>query len=162
VLAAAYALSIGYWFGIAIAGVFVLINAAGARRPGAGAGQTPEQAIVEQLWSGRTEQARELLASMPPGTDVDLAVHGAVLAVTTDRDQGLALLLQEVQRRPEDGNAMALLVLAHTLLHEWDAVVALANGPYATVIPSAVLTRARQEALSTGDPTAAQRIPVPD
>jgi hypothetical protein len=162
-LVGAWAWYIGYYSGILIAGFFILVNFMEARRPAAvGAGLTPEQAIVEQLWSGRPDQARELLAGMPPGIDVDLAVHGAVLATTTDRNQGLALLLQEIQRRPEDGNAMALLVLAHTLLHEWDAVVALANGPYAAVIPSAVLARARQEAVSAGEPSAAQRIPVPD
>ena len=162
-LVGAWALSIHYYSGILIVGFFILVNFMEARRPAAaGAGLTPEQAIVEQLWSGRPEQARELLAGMPPGIDVDLAVHGAVLATTTDRNQGLALLLQEIQRRPEDGNAMALLVLAHALLHEWDAVVALANGPYAAVIPSAVLVRARQEAVSAGDPSAAERIPVPE
>jgi Zn-dependent protease len=159
----AFAWYIGYYSGVLIAGFFILVNFMEARRPAAGGGRlTPEQAIVEQLWNSKPEEARALLAAMPPGTEVDLAVHGAVLAVTSDREQGLALLLQEVQRRPEDGNAMALLVLAHTLLHEWDAVVQLANGPYAAVIPSAVLTRARQEALSIGDPEAAKRIPVPE
>ena len=155
------ALSSGYQQGALIALFFVLINALELRRPAA-ARMTPEQAIVEQLWSGKPEQARQVLAAVPPGVQVDLAVHGAVLATTTDREQGLALLLQEVQRRPEDGNAMALLVLAHALLHEWDQVVALANGPYAAVIPSAVLARARQEAVAAGDPAAAQRIPVPE
>lgn len=161
-LVAAFAVYTQNLYGAGIAVLFALMNIAGARRPGAGGARpTPEQAIVEQLWNNRPEEARALLAGMPPGTDVDLAVHGAVLAVTADREQGLALLLQEVQRRPEDGNAMALLVLAHTLLHEWDAVVQLATGPYAAVIPSAVLSRARQEALSTGDPEAAKRIPMP-
>lgn len=164
VLVGAWSFYIGYFFGAVIAALFILTNAMAARRPAAADGGvlTPEQAIVEQLWNARPEQARELLAGLPPGIDVDLAVHGAVLATTTDRGQGLALLLQEVQRRPEDGNAMALLVLAHTLLHEWDAVVDLAKGPYAAVIPSAVLARARQEALSSGDPAAAERIPVPE
>src|SRR4051794_37398031 len=68
---------------------------------------TPEQAVVGLLWQGAAGQARQVLESLPPGTPMDLAVHGAVMATTGQREQGQALLAQEVARRPEDVNVVA-------------------------------------------------------
>jgi Zn-dependent protease len=105
-----------------------------------------ERAIVALLWQGDTAKAREVLASQPPGTSVDLVVHGAVLALTGDRAQGHALIDQEVARRPGDLNTVALLMLTYTLEHDWDGVVATMQGPLGRSVPPAVVTRAIDEA----------------
>jgi stage IV sporulation protein FB len=131
-------------------------NAAGAA---AGSPQvTPEQAVVGLLWQGAPVQARQLLESLPQGTSADLAVHGAVLAATDQPEQGLALLQQEVARRPTDPNVVALLVLAHTLRHDWAAVEADLTGPLARAVPLALVERAIQEATAAGHPDVAGRI----
>jgi hypothetical protein len=132
--------------------------------PGAGGSsaqpQAPsaEQAVVALLWRNEPGQARDLLASLPPDTPVDLAVHGAVLALTGDPAQGHALLAQEVQRRPGDPNAVALLVLTLTLQHDWDGVVGALQGPLAGTIPATVVERAVEEARGTGREDVAGRI----
>ena len=59
----------------------------------------PEGQVVRLLWQGRPAEARELLQSLPPEANVDLAVHGAVQATTGEPEQGLALIRQEVARR---------------------------------------------------------------
>jgi Zn-dependent protease len=128
---------------------------------GAGVGGprlTPEQAVVGLLWQGAPAQARATLEALPPGTQVDLAVHGAVLATTDQPAQGLALLGQELARRPDDGNVVALLVLAHTLRHDWDAVVADLQSPYAGLIPLGLVDRALQEATASGREDVAARL----
>jgi len=146
---------------------FTNLQAARAGRPGAAASGgpvsgapalTPEQTVVGLLWQGATDQARRTLEALPPGTPVDLAVHGAVLATTDQPGQGLALLAQERARRPGDGNVVALLVLAHTLRHDWDAVLADLQSGYASLIPLGVVDRAMQEATGSGREDVAARI----
>ena len=132
----------------------------GGRGPAAAAGPrvSPEQAIAGLLWQGSPVQARQLLESLPPGTSADLAVHGAVLATTDQPQQGLALLAQEVARRPGDPNVVALLVLTHALRHDWAAVEADLTGPLAPHIPLALVERALQEATAAGRDDVAARI----
>jgi Zn-dependent protease len=132
----------------------------GARHPGAPAPATlsPEQAVVGLLWQGATVQARQMLESLPQGTTVDLAVHGVVLATTGQPQQGEALLRQEMARRPADRNVAALLVLAHTLRHDWDAVVADLQSGYAAIVSLSVVERAVQEAVGAGRPDVAARL----
>jgi Zn-dependent protease len=122
------------------------------------AATTPEQAVVELLWRAQPAQARELLGSLPPSTPVDLAVHGAVLALTGDHDQGHALLTQEVQRRPGDPNAAALLFLTLTLEHDWDALIATLQGPVGPSVRPTVVERAIQEAENVGRDDVAGRL----
>jgi Zn-dependent protease len=131
-----------------------------ARTPSPAGPQGPdaEQAVVGLLWQGAPGQARATLESLPPGTPVDLAVHGAVLAATDQPAQGEALLRQELGRRPDDTNVVALLVLAHTLRHDWDAVVADLQSTIAPMIPLAVVERAIQEATAAGRPDVAARL----
>lgn len=121
-------------------------------------GHSPEQAVVGLLWHSDPAGARRLLESLPPGTPVDLAVHGAVLALTGDRDGGHALLDQEVQRRPADANVLALLLLTQTLEHDWDAVLATVHGPLGGAVPQAVVERAVLEAQGTGREDVAGRL----
>jgi Zn-dependent protease len=126
---------------------------------------SPEQAVVGLLWQGAKAQARATLESLPAGTPVDLAVHGAVLAVTDQPDQGQALLEQERARRPDDANVVALLVLTHALRHDWEAVVRDLRASYAPLVPLAVVERAMQEATAAGRPDVAARLeamPRPD
>ena len=145
---------------------FGISNALSLRTaPSGGPGQqdaaprlTPEQAVVGLLWQGARVQARQALESLPPGTPVDLAVHGAVLASTDQPEQGLALLTQEVARRPGDPNPVALLVLAHTLRHDWASVESTLTGPLAPVVPLAMVERVMQEATAAGRPDVAERI----
>jgi len=134
--------------------------AAGGGTPAAQPAQTPEQAVVALLWHSQPAQARQLLGSMPPDAGVDLAVHGAVLALTGDRAQGHALLTQELQRRPADPNAAALLLLTLTLEHDWDAVFSTLDGPTGQVVPASVIERAVQEARGTGREDVAGRLSV--
>jgi Zn-dependent protease len=119
---------------------------------------TPEQAVVGLLWQGAPAQARATLEALPPDTPVDLAVHGAVLATTDQPAQGLALLAQERAQRPDDGNVVALLVLAHTLRHDWDAVVADLQSSYSALIPLGLVDRAMQEATASGRADVAARL----
>lgn len=120
--------------------------------------RSSEQAVVGLLWQGAPAQARATLESLPPGTPVDLAVHGAVLAATDQPDQGEALLRQELVRRPGDSNVVALLVLAHALRHDWDAVVADLQSTIAPLVPLAVVDRAMQEATAAGRLDVAARL----
>ncbi len=135
----------------------------GSAQPGGPNGQrtqTPEQEVVALLWQSQPMQARQLLASLPPDAGVDLAVHGAVLALTGDRAQGHALLGQELQRRPTDPNAAALMLLTLTLEHDWDAAVTLLAGPTGPVVPAPVVERAVEEASGTGREDVAGRLAV--
>jgi len=118
---------------------------------------TGQQAVVGLLWQGATGPARAALEAMPPG-EVDLAVHGAVMAASGQREQGLALLAQEQARRPGDPDLAALVVLTHTLLHDWDAVVADLTGPMAGHVPLPVAERAIREATAAGRPDVAGRL----
>jgi Zn-dependent protease len=143
--------------------LFGATNLASLRRPAAApAGQqrpvSPEQSVATLLWQGQPDRARVALASLPEGTPVDLAVHGAVLATTDQPEQGEALLQQELVRRPGDPNVVALLVLTHLLRHNWDAVERDLRGRYATEVPLAVVERAIEEARNTGRPDVAARI----
>lgn len=129
-------------------------------RRAAGGERTPAQAIVDQLWLGEVAQARRLLADRPPDTPVDPAVHGAVLALTGDREQGLAVLDQELRRRPEEATPAALLALTLTLAHDWDRLIALLQGPDAKRVPRPLVDRAIQEARGTGREDVAGRLTV--
>ncbi|HET9656058.1 MAG TPA: site-2 protease family protein [Kineosporiaceae bacterium] len=141
--------------------MFAVMNILSLRESGPRAGQgtvSPEQAVVERLWHNDPAGARQLLVAVPEGMPVDLAVHGAVLALTGDRAQGHALLQQEVGRRPGDVNAVALLVLTQVLEHDWDAVLAGLQSPLRPLIPPPVLQRAVAEARGTGREDVAGRI----
>ena len=132
-------------------------QAEGANHPGA---MPPERAVVALLWQGQATRARELLGSLPADIPVDLAVHGAVLALTGDREQGHALLGQEAARRPGDHNVAALLMLTLALEHDWDGVAATLQGPIGPAVPSGVIDRAIQEARGTGREDVAGRLAV--
>jgi Zn-dependent protease len=128
-----------------------------ARR--APAARTPEQSAVELLWQGEPRRARDLLAAQPADTPVsDLAVHGAVMALTGERDQGYALLRQELERRPADADPAALLLLTQALEHDWDAVVATLQGPVGARVPRPVIHRVIEEARGTGREDVAGRL----
>lgn len=165
--------AVAVWADLIFAAVFLLLfgftnlqavlnRPASAGRPGAPAAgppaQSPEQAVVGLLWQGAPARARATLESLPPGTPVDLAVHGAVLASTDQQEQGQALLLQELSRRPSDVDVVALLVLAHTLRHDWEAVAADLQSSYAPLVPLAVVERALQEATASGRPDVVARL----
>jgi len=124
----------------------------------AGPAATPENTVVRLLWQSQPGEARQVLESLPPGTSVDLAVHGAVLALTGDAAQGHALITQEVQRRPGDPNAIALLVLTLALEHDWDGLVATLQGPLGASVPRPVIDRAVEEARGTGREDVAGRL----
>jgi stage IV sporulation protein FB len=123
------------------------------------AARTPEQGAVELLWQGEPRKARELLAAQPANTPVtDLAVHGAVMALSGDREQGHALLQQELQRRPGDPDVSALLVLTEALEHDWDALIATLQGPVGPTVPRPVIDRAITEARGVGREDVAGRL----
>ncbi|MBK7624716.1 MAG: hypothetical protein IPJ14_19205 [Kineosporiaceae bacterium] len=140
---------------------FAVTNGLTLRRsatPSAADAQTPEQAVVGLLWVNEPQRAREVLASRPSDVVVDPAVHGAVLALTGDPEQGHALLAQEIARRPGDGNVAAMLMLTLALQHDWDAVIATLRGPVGVAVPDAVTQRAIEEARGTGREDVAGRI----
>jgi Zn-dependent protease len=144
---------------------FAVSNVLALRQPsespagGIGHAGTPEQSVVGLLWQGEPAKARQLLASLPPES-VDVAVHGAVLALTGDRGQGYALLAQEAERRPGDPNVAALLVLARTLDHDWDGVLGTLEGRGGSSVPRPVIHRAIEEAQATGRADVAGRLTV--
>jgi len=119
---------------------------------------SPERTLVDLIWNGQPSRARQVLESLPPGTVVDLALHGAVLALTGDPGQGRALLAQEVARRPGDSDAAALQLLTMALQHDWDAVVATLQGPTGRIVPRPVVERAIKEARGTGREDVANRL----
>ncbi len=119
---------------------------------------TPERSVVQLLWQSQPVRAREVLESLPPGTSVDLAVHGAVLALTGDAAQGHALITQEMQRRPGDPNAAALLILTLALEHDWDGLMTTLQGPIGQSAPRPVIDRAIEEARGTGREDVAGRL----
>lgn len=115
-----------------------------------------DEAVVRLLWDGRPAEARALLEQGPDGGSADLAVHGAVLATTGQRDQGLALLQQEWARRPGDPSVTALLALTHLLLGEWRDIARLLTGPSAAFVPPALVARAIATARAQGDEASAR------
>jgi hypothetical protein len=119
---------------------------------------TPERAVVQLLWQSQPARARQVLESLPPGTSVDLSVHGAVLALTGDAAQGHALITQEMQRRPGDPNAAALLILTLALEHDWDGLMTTLQGPIGQSVPRPVIDRAIEEARGTGREDVAGRL----
>jgi Zn-dependent protease len=152
------------WIGLFFV-FFGVSNLLSLRRPsadtdpgGAGVALTPEQAVVGLLWQGAPVQARRTMQELPPGTSIDLAVHGAVMALTGEPAQGFALLHQELARRPADPNVAALLVLARALGHDWEGLDAELRGPAGALVPATVLERAAQEAVSVGRADVAQRL----
>ncbi len=112
-------------FGLVLAAFLVLANvmqlrglAAAGRPPavGSGDGDGEENEILRLLWEGRPAQARAVLERRaqfedPSGADADLALHGAVLATTGEREQGFALLYQEWSRRGGDQHVTGLIAL---------------------------------------------------
>jgi Zn-dependent protease len=167
VLAAAYAVHKDFIFAALFMAFFVFSNFMTFRqlsgdgngnRPAAGPAATPESTVVRLLWQSQPGEARQVLESLPPGTSVDLAVHGAVLALTGDAAQGHALITQEVQRRPGDPNAIALLVLTLALEHDWDGLVTTLQGPLGASVPRPVIDRAVEEARGTGREDVAGRL----
>jgi Zn-dependent protease len=157
---AVVAFAVGQPFLALFMGFFGVSNVLELRRGGQdeAARITPERAVVGLLWNGQAERARQVLESLPPGTEVDLAVHGAVLTLTGDPEQGRALLAQERARRPEDDRVLALVVLSQALSHDWDALVATLQGPDAARVPDAALERAVTEASGTGREDVAGRL----
>jgi Zn-dependent protease len=115
-----------------------------------------DEAVVRLLWEGRPAQARALLEQRPDAGNADLAVHGAVLATTGQREQGMALLHQEWARRPNDPDVTALLALAHLLLGEWRDLARLLTGPSASFVPPALVARAVGAARAQGDEASAR------
>ena len=164
VVLAAVAVAAGYIgvFGLVLAAFLVFSNVAqlrslsGAARPARGDG---DDEVVRLLWEGRPRDARALLerraqaGSDPDGSD--LALHGAVLATTGEREQGFALLYQEWTRRHGDEHVTALIALAHLLLGEWRDLARLLTGPSAAVVPLPIVERAVARARETGQEAAA-------
>src|SRR5207344_2152013 len=92
------------------------------------------------------------------GPPVDLAVHGLVMTVSGERDQGVALLLQEIQRRPGDPVPVRALALAHLALDELDQFGALLAGAYGRAIPPDLVARAQVVAINREDDELAVRL----
>ena len=141
----------------AVTNVVALSHGSG-RSAGSKPAASPEATVVDLIWRGQPSRARQVLESLPPGTVVDLAVHGTVLALTGDPVQGRALLAQEVQRRPGDSDAAALQLLTMALQHDWDAVVATMQAPEGRIVPRPVIDRAIEEARGTGREDVASRL----
>ena len=150
-------------FALIFVAFLVLINvmalrssAPSASRPRASGREAVDEAVVRLLWDGRPAEARALLEQRPDGGNADLAVHGAVLATTGQRDQGLALLQQEWARRAGDPSVTALLALTHLLLGEWRDIARLLTGPSASAVPPALVARAVATARAQGDEASAR------
>lgn len=132
------------------------VGADGQRGPRPG--QTPETMIVEMLWRNQAERARQVMLTLPDGVRIDLALHGAVLTLTGEAEQGHALLEQEVARRPGDPNVAAILTLTQALEHHWDGLIHTVQGPLGPLIPPPVLDRAVLEARAVGREDVANRL----
>ncbi|HVN12726.1 MAG TPA: hypothetical protein VMT69_11580 [Kineosporiaceae bacterium] len=122
---------------------------------GSGTGRPGDRA-ARLLWEGRPEDARALLERTPEDGRPDLALHGAVLATTGQREQGFALLYQEWARRPGDAHVTALIALSHLLLGEYRDIARLLTGPSAAAVPPAIVARAIASARAAGDEQSAR------
>ena len=153
-------------FALIFAAFLVLVNVVALRSTSAPAGPAESarptlagggsaDGAVRLLWEGRPGDARALLERTPPGGPPDLALHGAVLATTGQREQGFALLYQEWARRPDNRHVTALIALAHLLLGEWRDIARLLTGPSASAVPPALVARAVAAARASGDEQAA-------
>jgi Zn-dependent protease len=161
-------------FGIVLAAFLVLSNvmqlrslsaASSGQGPAGGAGGSGESEsdVLRLLWEGRPDQARAALERRaqledPAAAPADLALHGAVLATTGQREQGFALLYQEWSRRGGDQHVTGLIALAHLLLGEWQDVARLLTGPSAAAVPVPIVVRAMAAARAGGDEDSARRI----
>jgi Zn-dependent protease len=161
-------------FGLVLAAFLVLANvlqlrglsAAAAGRgldTGRGGDGGQEAEVLRLLWEGRPAQARAALERRAQledtsGADPDLALHGAVLATTGQREQGFALLYQEWSRRGGDQHVTGLIALSHLLLGEWQDLARLLTGPSAALVPVPIVVRAIATARASGDEDAALRI----
>jgi Zn-dependent protease len=160
-------------FGLVLAAFLVLANvmqlrglsAATQRRgldgvPGADPGSAQ---VLRLLWEGRPADARAALERQaqledPSGASADLALHGAVLATTGQREQGFALLYQEWSRRGGDQHVTSLIALAHLLLGEWHDIARLLTGPSAALVSVPLVVRAIATARASGDEDSARRM----
>jgi hypothetical protein len=154
-------------FGLVLAAFLVLANVVQLRSLSGGAAgrpgdAEPDQEVLRLLWEGRPADARAALERSAqvedPTTPVDLALHGAVLATTGEREQGFALLYQEWARRGGDAHVTGLIALAHLLLGEWRDLARLLTGPSATAVPVPIVVRAISTARAAGDAPAAADI----
>ena len=130
---------------LVVANVVQLRSLSGGGAPRRSSGGDDE--VVRLLWEGQPAEARALLERRAqaeeggPGS-ADLALHGAVLATTGEREQGFALLYQEWTRRHGDEHVTALIALAHLVLREWRDLARLLTGPSAAVVPLPIVERA--------------------
>ncbi len=154
-------------FGLILAAFLVLANVLQLRSLSGGSGGRPAeteqgQDVLRLLWEGRPADARAALESSAqvedPTTPVDLALHGAVLATTGQREQGFALLYQEWARRGGDAHVTGLIALTHLLLGEWRDIARLLTGPSAATVPVPLVVRAVGAARAAGDEAAAADI----
>ena len=154
-------------FGLVMAAFLVLANVAQLRSlsggtAARGADDEQGQDVVRLLWEGRPADARAALESSAhaedPAAPVDLALHGAVLATTGQREQGFALLYQEWARRGGDAHVTGLIALTHLLLAEWRDIARLLTGPSAATVPVPIVVRAVASARAAGDEAAAADI----
>lgn len=146
-------------FAVIMAAFLVLVNVLALRSSSSRASATSgagEDDVVRLIWAGRPEEARALLERRPEGASPDLALHGAVLATTGQREQGFALLHQEWARRPGEPHVTALIALAHLQLGEWRDIARLLTGPSAAAVPPAIVSRAVSEARARGDEASAR------
>lgn len=168
-VASAVALSIGYTFFGVFAALLILTNVLALRSPreprADGGGATEEvQGIVDLVVQGRPDEARAALEALSArqeqlgGPPVDLAVHGLVLAASGEREQGLALLVQEVRNRPGDETAVRLLALAHLVLREPDQIGAMLAGPFARSVGADLVLAAQTQARGRQDEALAARL----
>jgi Zn-dependent protease len=128
---------------------------AGGPRPAPASGQ---QQVLDLVWQNRAEEARRALEALPAQAHTDLALHGAVLALSGDPQQGHALLEQEAQRRPGDRDVAALFALTYGLEHDWDKLVAYLQSPTGPSVPPPVVQRVIEEARGTGREDVAGRL----
>ena len=160
-------------FGVVMAAFLVLANvlqlralSAASRGEVVDAGLAPgapDAEVLRLLWEGRPAEARAALerqaeAPDPSGAEPDLALHGAVLATTGQREQGFALLYQEWSRRGGDEHVTGLIALAHLLLGEWHDIARLLTGPSAAAVPVPIVVRAAATARAGGDEDGARRM----
>ena len=130
---------------------------------GAPDGDLGSDEVLRLLWEGRPAEARAALERRaqpedPSAAPADLALHGAVLATTGQREQGFALLHQEWSRRGGDQHVTSLLALAHLLLGEWPDLARLLTGPSAALVPVPLVVRAVATARASGDEDSARRM----
>jgi Zn-dependent protease len=155
VVGAAFALlavKLNYLFGGLLLLFLIYSNVQTVRAARELGSQDVSQQLMVLIWSGRVDDARDLLEDSDP-SQVHPLVGAAVHALSDDPVGGRSALESAV--RGGDASAPGLLLLVLGARADWPAATALAQGPHAARLEPAVVQTVQSTAFESGEYAAA-------